>query len=335
MLWHKSELLAPCNGSAALVWHFAAENVSASEIADRIQDVAGEDIVRVGNDVSGLADDPVERGILFESWSRFDVVMLGSGQTFHAIERVDSGAQGPVFKGTSEDGEIVAIKLGTWGRPAQLKKVLEVTRTIHSQPGCEYVARCLGEGRVVGHDDLPAIIFEWHDGMHLAGICSLLRTQQSSSPDDKALMPEGRALKISINVLKGLQALHADGWSHGDVAPHNVMIGMDMEPDSVRLIDFGHVLRLSRSKTIDEDLRGVGYMLMGLLVGEVSQGAESFENAVNLKRPLRELIRRGIDRGAADAFCSAAEMCRAMEQYLTSDDPNRFTHNFNRNPANL
>ncbi|GJL83900.1 MAG: hypothetical protein DHS20C01_35340 [marine bacterium B5-7] len=43
VLWHKNKgQRVGCNDSAALVWHFADENISATEIADRVQDFMAE-----------------------------------------------------------------------------------------------------------------------------------------------------------------------------------------------------------------------------------------------------------------------------------------------------
>lgn len=49
---------------------------------------------------------------------------------------------------------------------------------------------------------------------------------------------EKTAVRITLNLLDGLQHVHKKGFLHGDILPNNIMI-TEGKPDTVKLIDFG------------------------------------------------------------------------------------------------
>jgi serine/threonine-protein kinase len=53
---------------------------------------------------------------------------------------------------------------------------------------------------------------------------------------DEGRLPQDRAIRISIEVLKALDYIHANGVVHRDLKPENIMVD---ENDHIKLIDFG------------------------------------------------------------------------------------------------
>ncbi|MGB6693290.1 MAG: serine/threonine-protein kinase, partial [Terracidiphilus sp.] len=68
------------------------------------------------------------------------------------------------------------------------------------------------------------MVMEWCDGRLLRRIL------------DEGRMPQERAIRIAIEVLKALDYIHANGVVHRDLKPENIMVDDD---DHIKLIDFG------------------------------------------------------------------------------------------------
>jgi len=68
------------------------------------------------------------------------------------------------------------------------------------------------------------MVMEWCDGRLLRRILDLGR------------IPQDRAIRIAIGVLKALDYIHANGVVHRDLKPENIMVD---ENDNIKLIDFG------------------------------------------------------------------------------------------------
>jgi serine/threonine-protein kinase len=68
------------------------------------------------------------------------------------------------------------------------------------------------------------MVMEWCPGRLLRNIL------------DEGRLPEDRAIRIAIEVLKALDYIHANGVVHRDLKPENIMVD---ENDHIKLIDFG------------------------------------------------------------------------------------------------
>jgi serine/threonine-protein kinase len=80
--------------------------------------------------------------------------------------------------------------------------------------------------RVFGGEKRSRIymVMEWCEGR-------LLRQILNEGP-----LPHDRAIRIAVNVLDGLDYIHAHGVVHRDLKPENIMVD---ENDNIKLIDFG------------------------------------------------------------------------------------------------
>jgi len=81
--------------------------------------------------------------------------------------------------------------------------------------------------RVYGDEKRSRIymVMEWCEGRLLRKIL-----------DEEGPLPEERAIRIAIEVLDGLDYIHANGVVHRDLKPENIMVDAN---DHIKLIDFG------------------------------------------------------------------------------------------------
>lgn len=154
------------------------------------------------------------------------------------------GATGRVWLGrcAGEHGvvERVAIKMLSpeVAQDASLRKsLLDEARLA---VGLEHpnMARVLGVGE---HEGLPYVVYEWVDGVPLLGLC---RSAEACG----RLLPHGPALRVMIDVCRGLHAAHELrdasgaplGLVHGDVTPRSILVSLGI----AKVIDLG----MSRTK---------------------------------------------------------------------------------------
>jgi serine/threonine-protein kinase len=81
--------------------------------------------------------------------------------------------------------------------------------------------------RVYGGEERSRIymVMEWCEGRLLRQIL-----------DEQGSLPQERAIRIAIEVLDGLDYIHANGVIHRDLKPENIMVDAE---DNIKLIDFG------------------------------------------------------------------------------------------------
>jgi serine/threonine-protein kinase len=106
------------------------------------------------------------------------------------------------------------------------------------QPG--FSERFLAEARIAASLSHPNLAHVYDSGRD-AGLSFMVlevldrhRSVRSVLRDQGRLAP-GRAVQVGLDVLAGLEPLHASGLVHCDIKPGNVMVG----PDGTKLIDFG------------------------------------------------------------------------------------------------
>jgi serine/threonine-protein kinase len=80
--------------------------------------------------------------------------------------------------------------------------------------------------RVFGDQERSRVymVMEWCEGRLLRDIMA------------EGKLPQGRAIRIAVAVLDGLEYIHANGIVHRDLKPENIMVD---EHDNIKLIDFG------------------------------------------------------------------------------------------------
>lgn len=248
----------------------------------------------------------------------------GSGLVFEAWDRELKGA--------------VALKLLRPDRlsPASLARLRREVKVAHAVASPRLVRVydvCEDQGR-------PFLTMELVAGAPLR--------ERTSGP-----LPIGDVVRIGIEVLEGLAALHAAGIVHRDVKPGNVLLGPD---GGARIVDFG----LARSLESDEtrltetdtalgtadymapeqalghdvdarsDLYAFGVLLFELLTGRLPWRAESSFGSVLARlrakapdvrklRPetprwLAETVGRLLERKPENRFASAEETLRVLRR---------------------
>lgn len=79
--------------------------------------------------------------------------------------------------------------------------------------------------------------------------------------DKHGKLPESTALFITIQICKGLQEFHKNGFVHRDLKPDNIMIcKYDTEYPAIKIIDFGGAKEINITKHADTTVIGtLGY----------------------------------------------------------------------------
>lgn len=229
----------------------------------------------------------------------------------------------------------------------------------------EFVDRFLAEARTAAafsHPNLAHVYDSGSEGEVRFIVMELLERSRSLRQvlRERGRLPPPEAADVVLDVLAGLEPLHAAGLVHCDVKPGNVMIG----PDGAKLIDFG-IARPLRPTTAGytsigslhtmspEQLRGdpltpasdlfaVGVVLFEALTGRVPFPGDSVEEvlaaqdrgpldipsrlAPEAHRRLDDVTLQALQRDPEHRFASAAAMAAALRSALraraapTADD---------------
>ncbi len=184
------------------------------------------------------------------------------------------------------------------------------------------------------------MVMEWCDGRLLRRIL------------EEGRLPQERAIRIAVEVLKALDYIHANGVVHRDLKPENVMVDDD---DHIKLIDFGiasdaSARRLTyanfaaglgtpdyispeqvKGKRGDarSDIYAMGVMLYEMLTGKLPFTGPSPLAVMNdrlLNHPipprvadpsvspeLQEIIYRALERDPKNRYAQAREFLRDLE----------------------
>lgn len=140
------------------------------------------------------------------------------------------GAFGKVYKvsGSSGSSDIYALKLlKLWEVPSTIRGELQQRFKMEYETGridSKYLVRSLGYGLVNGN---PYIVMEF---------CPNGDISKFIPEEGRIATPTPMLSNIALNVLYGLQALHASGKVHRDLKPENVLL---KENNWAVLTDFG------------------------------------------------------------------------------------------------
>lgn len=134
------------------------------------------------------------------------------------VGRLPDGRLGTIWCGRDVTGKLVALKLlvtTPWeGRVAVRRRIAAVESVVHPH--------LVANHEPVEDADGLWLVEDWVDGVGLALVL------------DQLSLPQ--ALGIAHGILSGLAALHGAGISHGAMAPHSVLVGIDGAP---RIDDVG------------------------------------------------------------------------------------------------
>lgn len=169
-------------------------------------------------------------------------------KSFH--EKLGAGGYGSVFKGTLQDGRLVAVKILSKSKENGaefMNEVASIGRTSHVNI-VSLLGFCLD-----GH--IRALIYEF------VANGSLEKYIFSDKP--KATLPWGKLFQIAVGVARGPEYLHRGCNSrivHFDIKPHNILLDEDFSP---KISDFGLAKLCSQKESILSvaDARGTaGYI---------------------------------------------------------------------------
>lgn len=184
---------------------------------------------------SGVAvEDEVLRMDALPCAEGVDVEALHPGRVidgrYRLIEKLGEGGMGVVFLAEHIPlGRRVALKTLKVGRGTDLRhqKRLEREARVGSSVQHENVARILDAGHL--DSGRPYFVLEWVDGIELSRLIA-----------QKGALRVDQGVELMIQVARGVAAAHAQGVSHRDLKPHNVMVlGPENGKPRVKVLDFG------------------------------------------------------------------------------------------------
>jgi serine/threonine-protein kinase len=149
---------------------------------------------------------------------------------FPILGLLGQGAMGRVFHGVHpEIGCDVAIKVLDSAQARTAEGVERFLREIKSLRVIRHPNVVQVFEAALGKDGSPFLVMEYLEGESL--VSYLRRTPR---------LPLGLALRIALDIARGLNAAHHSGMIHRDVKPGNVfLVGPVGQPVGLKLVDFG------------------------------------------------------------------------------------------------
>jgi eukaryotic-like serine/threonine-protein kinase len=156
--------------------------------------------------------------------SYFDVLEPGAELDSYRIEApIAKSGMATIFRATdTRDGRTVALKIPHPDMEADpiLSDRFKRESDIGERLNHPNVMRVFGGEK---HSRIY-MVMEWCPGRLLRQIL------------DEGRLPQDRAIRIAIEILKALEYIHSNGVVHRDLKPENIMVD---ENDHIKLIDFG------------------------------------------------------------------------------------------------
>jgi eukaryotic-like serine/threonine-protein kinase len=156
--------------------------------------------------------------------SFFDVLEPGTQLDSYRIEApIAKSGMATIFRATdTRDGRTVALKIPHPDMEADpiLSDRFKREAAIGERLNHPNVMRVFADE----HRSRIYMVMEWCPGRLLRQIL------------DEGRLPQDRAIRIAIEVLKALEYIHTNGVVHRDLKPENIMVD---ENDHIKLIDFG------------------------------------------------------------------------------------------------
>ncbi len=156
--------------------------------------------------------------------SYFDVLEPGTQLDSYCIDKpIAKSGMATIFRATdTRDGRTVALKIPHPDMEADpiLSDRFKRESAIGERLNHPNVMRVFADDR----RSRIYMVMEWCPGRLLREIL------------DEGRLPQERAIRIAIEVLKALDYIHSNGVVHRDLKPENIMVDED---DHIKLIDFG------------------------------------------------------------------------------------------------
>src|SRR3984957_4619240 len=272
--------------------------------------------------------------------SYFDVPETGTQiDSYRIDEPIAKSGMASIFRATdTRDGRTVALKIPHPDMEADpiLSDRFKREADIGERLNHPNVMRVFGGEK---HSRIY-MVMEWCPGRLLRQIL------------DEGRLPQDRAIRIAIEILKALDYIHANGVVHRDLKPENIMVDAG---DHIKLIDFGIAgnegsRRLTFAKLTNvmgtpdyispeqvkgkrgdgrADIYAVGVMLYEQLTGKVPfTGNNAFlimnDRLLNSPMPpreidatispaLQEIVYRALERDPKNRYASAREFAWDLE----------------------
>ncbi len=246
-------------------------------------------------------------------------VRVRVGAKYQIVGHLGRGASGSVYKAIQHPVErVVAVKMLD---DAQMRS--EKHRSRFRREAC-----------ALGRIDHPGVVtlydFGEHDGHYHLVTEYVVGHSLRAAIRAEAPMAPGRVLRLGIELLDALEAVHEAGFIHRDVKPANVMLYADAQGEEhVKLLDFGVAAAVDRPQHLREmvgtprymareqitaggcsprsDLFAVGALLYEMLTGQVAFP----------ERSVRTLIGDEVDAPVAP-FDPSLEIDGALEALVLS-----------------
>ena len=157
--------------------------------------------------------------------------------------------------------------------------------------------------------------------------------------DNRISLQTGMTLYIIRNVLRGLSALHDNGFIHGDIKPTNIMIDIQ---GTVKLVDFGRAARIGEHVNIllgsplymapeihlrepgfiQSDIFSTGLVTLEMLNGRsMSEMSSKQKSLMDFKTSLTKRLNDYLPLHVS----GHTELRRVLNQFLAPDIRSRFT----------
>jgi len=265
--------------------------------------------------------------------------ITGSRDSYGIVQPISEGGMGSVFLGKTSSSADVAIKFSK------------------QEDMNHYIAREYFLLKLISHPNVVGV----YDGGTVNGYNFIVTEYLGGCDLHDELITTGyphadAAVGIAIEVLKGLEAVHAVGAVHGDIKPANIFLFDQPSDLIVKIIDFGLATAFSEAKTnlsvrgtpgylspeqaaggpYDRraDLFSVGVLLYTLITGHNPfRGPDALTKTIysNVIRPIElapyippeldGIILRSLRKSPCDRFQSAKEFREALEMVLPAMVP--------------
>jgi len=266
------------------------------------------------------------------------VALASSIGRFEIVRVLGKGAQGSVYLATDPHLQRqVAIKaIGSRARAEEIRRLLQEARVVgqFSHPNIVTLYDA------IEHEGRHYLVLEYVDGLTLA---QLLRRETR--------LDKTRAISIAIQVADGLAYAHGKQVIHRDIKPANIMID---SAGTARITDFGIAAvtgevessntlqgtprymapeRLNnKSASETADVFSLGMVLYEMLTGRPAVNGTNIHEVMHkianepfqppsrfnpdLDERLDNLVLRALLKDDTERYTSAAEVKRALEEYL-------------------
>jgi serine/threonine-protein kinase len=162
------------------------------------------------------------------------------GQVIQCLQALEDSE---IYQVRRPDGTTAALKILRTGSAAGSYKMLDREAAILRHVSGTVSPSLIDEGV---WDGRRFLLLEWCEGVDAA-------TASASLLGDRSVEAQARLLGVCRNILRAYAMLHAQGVTHSDIHPRNILVDQD---DRVRIVDFGLARQKHLASESDEPPRG-------------------------------------------------------------------------------